>query len=79
MGLVAAGTGYQIVQNQANAVTREQVDKLIERDKSRVEPWQIDLINNQLTEIQKQQKHISQFIEQRESDVTVFTLKKKKK
>ena len=52
MGLVAAGMGYQIVANEQNAVTRAQVQELVERQKNVPQQWQIDQINSRLDQIQ---------------------------
>jgi hypothetical protein len=69
MGMVATGTGYQIIQNQANAVTRSKVETLVERDKSRVEQWQIDFINSQLQVISDQQREVVKQIRNKKAGV----------
>ena len=51
MGLIASGIAYQIVDNTQNAVTRSQVQELIEHDKSRVQPYQIDELKDDVSEI----------------------------
>lgn len=72
MGLVATGVGYQIIQNQQNAITRAQVETLIEHDKTRVEQWQIDLVNVQLQALTEQQKKMSLVIEKKIPQVTIY-------
>ena len=65
MGLVAAGTGYQIIQNQANAVTRSQVQKIVEKQDSVPQKWQIDQINQQLEAIRQDQQNIHRTLQRK--------------
>jgi hypothetical protein len=71
MGMIASGIGFQIVDNQENAVSRSLVLELVEHDKDRIQPWQLQQINQQLEDVKKKQDVMSNAIEEKIPDVTI--------
>jgi hypothetical protein len=61
LGMVA----YQIIENQANAVTRWQVNEIIEKQKTAPQQWQIDQINQQLEAIRQDQQNIHRTLQRK--------------
>ena len=77
MGMVATGTGYQIIQNQANAVTRQQVNVLIEEQKKAPQQWQIDAVNDRLDDMKARQDKLRETVETKIPQVTIYKPLKK--